>query len=238
MPSEAPASALERSASLPRPASEAERWSRIVFLPIVLTVTGPLWLPAFSHSVWPLFIPQGVGYLALAAWLAVNDRRNERLFIVSSHLKKAWRWGAAVGLLTAAFNLWVIVDLTPRLGLSYDFLRDTPHARMPFFVMVPGGILLIAALVELNFRGFLLGRLLNLWGITGSGRAAAVLVSALVFSFDPYMVSVFRGYHWLALSDGLIWGLLLLRTRNLASTVTAHAVEVILVYAVLKTVFA
>ncbi|MBI3811006.1 MAG: hypothetical protein HY283_02200 [Nitrospirae bacterium] len=49
---------------------------------------------------------------------------------------------------------------------------------------------------------------------------------------------VFRGYHWLALTDGLIWGGLLLRTRNLSSTITAHAVEVIMVYSTLRIFYA
>jgi hypothetical protein len=66
----------------------------------------------------------------------------------------------------------------------------------------------------------------------------AVLISALVFSWDPFLVTVFRGYHWLALTDGLIWGGLLLWTRNLSSTIAAHAVEVILVYTVLRIFYA
>ena len=144
----------------------------------------------------------------------------------------------AVGLITGLLNLWIIVGLTPWLGYSFDFLRDTPHAKMPFAVMVPWGIILIAIFVEVNFRGFLLGRLSVLLGDKPYGPVAAVILSALVFSFDPFMVTVFRGYHWLAFTDGLIWGGLLIATRNLISTITAHAVEVILVYTVLKVFYA
>jgi len=156
-----------------------------------------------------------------------------RLFIVSRHLGESLRVGAVVGCLTGLFNLWVIVKLTPWLGFSFDFLRDTPHARMPFALMVPWGITLIALSVEVNFRGFILGRIAMMWGDKPYGSVVAVIISAVTFSRDPFMMTVFRGYHWLALTDGLIWGALLLRTRSLFSTIAAHAVEVILVYSAL-----
>jgi len=138
------------------------------------------------------------------------------------------------GFLTGLINLWVIVKLTPWLGYSFEFLRHTPHARMPFGVMVPGGIVAIAVLVEVNFRGFILGRFEAICGEKSYGPSLAVIFSALVFSLDPFMMAVFRGYHWLAFTDGLLWGALLLWTRNLFSTIMAHALEVILIYSVLR----
>jgi membrane protease YdiL (CAAX protease family) len=104
--------------------------------------------------------------------------------------------------------------------------------------MVPWGIVLIAVLVEINFRGFVMGRFMAMLEDRPYGPSAAVILSAVVFSRDPFMVAVFRGYHWLALTDGLIWGALLLRTRNLSSTITAHTVEVILVYSILRIFYA
>jgi membrane protease YdiL (CAAX protease family) len=170
--------------------------------------------------------------------LTVNDRQLNRLFIVTHHLWGSLGVGTVVGCFTGFLNLWVIVKLTPWLGFSFDFLRDTPHARMPFALMVPWGIALIALFVEVNFRGFVLGRLAMMWRDKPYGSVLAVIVSAVAFSRDPFMMTVFRGYHWLALTDGLIWGGLLLRTRNLFSTITAHTVEVILVYSVLRIFFA
>jgi hypothetical protein len=61
-----------------------------------------------------------------------------------------------------------------------------------------------------------------------------LLTSALVFAFDPFMVATFRHLHWIALWDGLAWGLLWLFTRNLYATIVAHAVEVILVYSAVR----
>jgi membrane protease YdiL (CAAX protease family) len=215
-----------------------ERWSGLAAVPAVLTLTYPFWSPSNSDSLWPTLIPQIAAYACLAVWWAVNDRCLDRLFLVSHNLKKSLLLGGLVGLMTGLLNLWVIVKLTPWLGYSFNFLRDTPHARMPFAVMVPWGIVLIAFFVEVNFRGFILGRLAAMMHDKSYGMAVAVIVSAAVFSFDPFMVAVFRGYHWLALTDGLIWGGLLIYTRNIFSTITAHAVEVILVYSILRIFYA
>ncbi|MBI3994970.1 MAG: CPBP family intramembrane metalloprotease [Nitrospirae bacterium] len=219
---------------VPRP----ERWSGLAILPAVLSLGYSFGSPVSSGSLWTAVIPQWVAYVCLAVWCAANDGCRERLFIGTRNLKRGFWIGMAVGLITGLLNLWIIVGLTPWLGYGFDFLRDTPHAKMPFAVMAPWGIVLIAIFVELNFRGFLLGRLSVLLGDKPYGPAAAVVLSALVFSFDPFMVTVFRGYHWLAFTDGLIWGGLLIATRNLISTITAHAVEVILVYTVLKVFYA
>jgi membrane protease YdiL (CAAX protease family) len=210
-----------------------ERWSGLAVIPIVFTVTYSIWSSALPASLWSTLVPQGVAYACLAVWSAVNTRRLDGLFIVTRHLAGSLRVGSLVGCLTGLVNLWVIVKLTPWLGYSFDFLRDTPHARMPFALMVPWGIVLIAVLVEVNFRGFLLGRLAAMGGDKAYGPVLAVIVSAVAFSRDPFMMTVFRGYHWLALTDGLIWGGLILRTRSLFSTMAAHAVEVILVYSAL-----
>jgi thiamine transporter ThiT len=64
----------------------------------------------------------------------------------------------------------------------------------------------------------------------------ALLTSSLVFAFDPFMVSTFRHLHWIALWDGLVWGVLWLSTRNLYATIIAHAVEVIVVYSAVRAV--
>jgi thiamine transporter ThiT len=86
----------------------------------------------------------------------------------------------------------------------------------------------------------LLGRLAavesNVWRPYALQRLSpvALLTSALVFAFDPFMVATFKHLHWIALWDGLIWGVLWLLTRNLYATIVAHAVEVILVYSAVR----
>jgi membrane protease YdiL (CAAX protease family) len=131
-------------------------------------------------------------------------------------------------------NIVVILYLVPRLGGEYGFLIDTPHARIPMGVMVPWFIGFIAVMVELNFRGFLLGRLLAL----RLSPSSAIWASALLFAFDPFLVATFQQLHWIAVWDGLVWGTLWVTFRNLYVTIVAHAVEVILLYVVMRTVLA
>jgi membrane protease YdiL (CAAX protease family) len=107
--------------------------------------------------------------------------------------------------------------------------------------MAPWFICGIALLVELNFRGFLLGRLAalesGLWrsGLVQRLSPLALITCALIFAFDPFMVNTFQHLHWIALWDGLIWGIIWLRTRNLYATIVAHAVEVIVMYSAVRT---
>jgi hypothetical protein len=100
--------------------------------------------------------------------------------------------------------------------------------------MFPLGIAAIGILVEMNFRGFQMGRLLTMLGSSPAGQAAAVTLSAFAFAWDPFMVNVFRSLHWIALADGLVWGVLLLRTQSLYATMAAHTVEVWILYTGIK----
>ena len=80
--------------------------------------------------------------------------------------------------------------------------------------MLPWFICGIALFVELNFRGFLLGRLAvlesGLWrsGLAQRFSPLALITSALIFAFDPFMVNTFQHLHWIAVWDGLIWGVI------------------------------
>jgi len=186
------------------------------------------------------FLPQAVAYAALAAWTARNPGITARLGLRPAQLGQGLRWGLPTGLILGAANVGVILWLVPRLGHDIGFLLGTPHARIPPAIMLPWFIVLIALFIEVNFRGFLLGRLLALAEQTAVPGAAAtglaVGVSALVFSFDPFMVITFRHLHWIALWDGLIWGLLWVRLRNLYVPIVAHAVEVMVMYSIIRIV--
>jgi membrane protease YdiL (CAAX protease family) len=48
------------------------------------------------------------------------------------------------------------------------------------------------------------------------------------------MVNTFQHLHWIAVWDGLVWGAMWVRTRNLFITIIAHAVEVILMYCAVR----
>jgi membrane protease YdiL (CAAX protease family) len=175
----------------------------------------------------------------MIVWARRNQQVVRRLGLDRHRLAEGTRLGVAIGLGLGILNTCIILWVVPALGLDIDFLQHTPHARMPAFLMLPGGILAIAVGVELNFRGFLLGRLLA--GLEGrqaksSPRSAAlaIAISALAFSFDPFMVTTFRHLHWIAVWDGIVWGMMWVRRRNLYATITAHAVEVMVMYSMLK----
>jgi membrane protease YdiL (CAAX protease family) len=225
------------------PASQVERWFGLVLIPVVATA-GYYILPAeLQKSPAVQFLPEILAYCSLALWTIKNTAASLRLGLARSQLSQGLQWGLPVGVTLGAVNAMVILWIVPWLGADIDFLRETPHARMPAFIMLPWGILLIAIGVELNFRGFLLGRLaalsqrswLHEYPLIGSG--IAVIVSAFVFSFDPFMVSTFKHLHWIAVWDGLVWGMMWVRLKNLYATIAAHAVEVIVMYSVLKMVF-
>jgi hypothetical protein len=222
------------------PTATDERGTALALLPVAATLDYyalPDWLQA-----QPLlqFAPQVIGYLACALWASHNQALLSRLGLQTSRWVRGAAVGAVTGLLLGGVNTLVILRVIPSMGGDIAFLADTPHARVPLLIMMPWFITAIAVLVEVNFRGFLLGRLAalesGLWRSSSLRRLAplALLTSAMVFAFDPFMVVTFRQLHWIAVWDGLIWGLLWLLTRNLYVTIVAHAVEVIVVYSAVR----
>ena len=229
---------LQRTKRAPEP--QVEQWSGLVFIPVLATSVYYTLPPGLQQYAAIQFLPQLLGYLSLGLWASKHDVISFRLGLNTSQLPQGLQWGLPVGVILGAVNVMVILSVAPWVGINIEFLRETPHARAPTLVMLPCAILLIAIGVELNFRGFLLGRLLAFSHQTLLSKyprlasATAITVSALVFSFDPFMVATFKDLHWIAVWDGLVWGMMWVRLRNLYATITAHAVEVIVMYAVLK----
>lgn len=222
---------------------QVEQSSELALIPVLATAGYYALSAELQTSSVVQFLPQILAYCSLALWTINNTAVSVRLGLASSQFLQGLQWGLPVGVALGAVNTIVILYAIPWMGADIEFLRETPHARMPVFVMLPWAILLIAIGVELNFRGFLLGRLVALAQRSGLrayprlGSGLAVIVSALVFSFDPFMVSTFKHLHWIAVWDGLVWGMMWVRIKNLYATITAHAVEVIMMYSVLKIVF-
>ena len=221
--------------------AQAEEWgAALALLPIAATIDYYA-LPDWLQSQ-PLvqFAPQLIGYLGFALWAAHNRSIGARIGLQMSQWSRGAKLGVLTGVLLGCVNTLVILRLIPSWGWDITFLKETPHAQVPVLIMVPWFISVIALLVELNFRGFLLGRLAalesSMWRRPMLRRLSplALLTSALVFAFDPFMVTTFQHLHGIALWDGLVWGLLWLFTRNLYATIVAHAVEVILVYSAVR----
>lgn len=222
------------------PAQADERGAALALLPIATTLAFYA-LPA-SLQEQPLiqFAPQLIAYLALGLWASRNRNVVARLGLEKEKIGAGLRRGLVTGLLLGGLNTFVILSVYPHLGYDISFLTATPHAQLPLLVMVPWFICSIAFFVELNFRGFMLGRLAALEsGLWKSGVACrlsplALLTSALIFAFDPFMVNTFQHLHWIALWDGLIWGIIWLTTKNLYAPIIAHAVEVLVMYGALR----
>ena len=219
-----------------------ERGALLALLPIAATIDYYALPDSLQEQVLIQFAPQLIGYLALVLWAVHNDSVLRRLGLERGLWNRGAKLGVVTGLLLGCLNSLVILLVLPWLGWDITFLTQTPHARVPVIVMVPWFIAVIAIVVEINFRGFLLGRLAalesGLWPQSALKQLspAALLTSALVFATDPFMVNTFKQLHWIALWDGLIWAVLWIRTRNLFATIVAHAIEVIIVYSAVRTV--
>jgi hypothetical protein len=220
---------------------EGEQGSILALLPIAATFGYYLLPVTLQELTLVQFIPQLVAYLTLCLWASRNHTIWPRLGLDGANLRNGLRWGITTGLLLGSLNTFVILSIYPSLGYDITFLKATPHGLMPILLMVPWITCFIALFVELNFRGFLLGRLatieIPLWTSDHSRRVApvALVASALTFTFDPFMVNTFQHLHWIALWDGLVWGAIRLRTGNLSITIVAHAVEVTIMYVSVRT---
>jgi hypothetical protein len=214
------------SCQLPQP----ERAAVLVLLPFLSTVSFYVLPRAIQDHVIIQFLPQALSYLGLIVWGSLNGQIVQRLGLGFDRLKSGLVRGAIVGTVLGTINVLVILKGAPSLGYDITFLTQTPHARIPFLVMIPWFVCVIAVFVELNFRGFILGRLCAL----SVPPAVAVLFSAFLFSFDPFMVATFRYLHWIAVWDGIVWGMMWARSANLYIVIAAHAVEVMIMYCVVR----
>jgi membrane protease YdiL (CAAX protease family) len=212
----------------------------LALLPIGATF-GYYWLPAsFQEQLLVQLAPQLLAYIGLGLWATRVSHVQAQLGLERGKIWNGFRWGTMTGLSLGALNTFIILAIYPSLGYDISFLKHTPHGQLPIFLMVPWVICGIALFVELNFRGFLLGRLAELeshWrGADSSRRLAplALAVSALTFAFDPFLIHTFQHLHWIALWDGLIWGSIWLRTRNLYIAIVAHAIEVMVMYSAVR----
>jgi membrane protease YdiL (CAAX protease family) len=218
------------------PAQGGERGATLALIPAAATLSFYVLPPSLQEQTLVQFVPQIIAYLALALWVMSNREILSRLGLERRQIPNGLRWGLLTGLFLGCLNTIVILVAFPHLGYDISFLKTTPHGRLPLLIMVPWFICGIALFVELNFRGFLLGRLAalesGLWRSHAAGRLSplALITGAVVFAFDPFMVNTFQHLHWIALWDSLVWGIIRLRTGNLYITIVAHAVEVTMMY--------
>ena len=218
----------------------------LAILPILATVSFYLLPESWQAHRLCQFAPQIIAYVSFGIWAVCNADIISKLGLEPTKISAGVRLGLLIGLLLGSFNTTLIVYGAPALGLDIEFLRNVPHAHLPLTVMVPWFIIFIAFAVEMNFRGFLLGRLLALFsqhtrpsdGFYTIASVMALGISSLAFAFDPFMVSTFQHLHWIAVWDGFIWGWMWLRTRNLYIPMAAHSMEVIIEYLAIRAALA
>lgn len=217
-----------------------ERGAALALLPIAATVAFYLLPASWQGHTFIQFAPQLIAYLALVLWATHNRPLFPLLGLHPRGLTSGLRRGLVIGLGLGCFNTVMILKAIPAMGFDITFLKDTPHARIPLAIMLPWFIGAIALFVEINFRGFLLGRLAvlesALWQSLLLQRLSplALISSAVAFSFDPFMVTTFQHLHWIAIWDGLVWGTIRLKTNNLYISIVAHAIEVIVMYSAVR----
>lgn len=229
-------------ALLKYPAKEA--MVGLAILPILATFGFYLLPDSWQAEHLCQFAPQIIAYVSFGIWACCNTDIFNKLGLQITKIRAGIWLGLLIGLVVGSFNTILIVYGIPALGLDIEFLRNTPHAHIPLTVMVPWFILFIAIAVEMNFRGFLLGRLLALFSqhtrpskdLNIIASVMALGISSLAFSFDPFMVSIFQHLHWIAVWDGFIWGWVWLQTRNLYIPMAAHSMEVIIEYLIIRAV--
>ena len=220
---------------------QANEWGAgLALLPIAAILAFYILPASLQEQPLTQFSPQLLAYLALALW----SRRNRPplpLLGLHPHGLQSGLWrGLVIGLGLGGLNTVMILKAIPAMGFDITFLKDTPHARIPLALMLPWVIGGIAIFVEVNFRGFLLGRLAALesarWQSPRLRRLSplALITSAVAFSFDPFMVATFQHLHWIAIWDGLVWGAVRLKTNNLYIPIVAHAVEVMVMYSAVR----
>ena len=218
----------------------------LAILPILATVSFYLLPESWQAHRLCQFAPQIIAYVSFGIWAVCNADIISKLGFEPTKISAGVRLGLLIGLLLGSFNTTLIIYGAPALGLDIEFLGDTPHAHLPLTVMVPWFIIFIAFAVEINFRGFLLGRLLALFshhtrpadGFYTIASVMALGISSLAFAFDPFMVSTFQHLHWIAVWDGFIWGWIWLQTRNLYIPMAAHSMEVIIEYLAIRAALA
>ncbi len=218
----------------------SERRPALALLPVAATFSFYLLPASWQEHTLVQFAPQLLAYLALALWATYNRPLLPLLGLRPRGLQSGLRWGLVTGLGLGGLNTLLILYALPAMGFDIAFLKNTPHARIPLAIMLPWFILCIAVVVEINFRGFLLGRLASLESrvfgrpLTLYPSPLALFLSALTFSFDPFMVTTFQHLHWIGIWDGLVWGAIRLRTNNLSIPIVAHAVEVMVMYSAVR----
>jgi len=110
---------------------------------------------------------------------------------------RAFYIGGGIGLLYAAFQLWLLGPFLAHVGLRHVYFRDFGYVRHHFLNalwLVLSVVALRIPYQEIAFRGFILNRLKNIFGDKGNALSFSGVIASALFAI----------YNW---QGG--WGLML-----------------------------
>jgi len=170
----------------------------------------------------------GVVCAALAAIIVVLVRGKT---LADLGIKRPRRWRLVpIQVLGVLFVFIAAQYLVPLLLSAFFAVPEPDFSRYEGISGNLGGAIAMALILpltasipeEIIYRGFLIGRLSNIFGHDGGGAVISVLVQALIFSAVHFQWGV--GGMILALVMGLVWGTAyLLCDRNLWVVILAHS---------------
>lgn len=199
------------------------------------------------YPSWPYVAPFAVflGFLVLGPLLPVGPEISYPLrviavsavlFLCSRDLidLKASRWGASVVLGLAVFVIWIGPDLlwpgyrahwlfqNPVTGKLASSIPEAARKNVVFLIWrVAGAVILVPIIEELFWRAWLMRYVIshNFKNIAlGAYTARAFWICAVLFAAE-------HGPYWdVGLAAGVAFNWWMVRTRNLADCIVAHAV--------------
>jgi membrane protease YdiL (CAAX protease family) len=211
------------------------RASRFLILLDLGALAGFFAADAFGH----IYLTKTL-YLLAYAWLSLYLRGlgwRDLGFRLGEGWPRRVLIGLAAGAAMSALELFVTQPLLVRLtGEWPDLSVFRPLiGNMQLLLLLVAGVWTVAAIgEELVYRGWLLNRLLDLFGRGRAGFAAAILVMSAVFA----MAHEYQGITGIAencIAGLLLGGLYLATGRNLLAPIIAHGltdtIDVSLIYA-------
>jgi membrane protease YdiL (CAAX protease family) len=207
--------------------------SSLVDIAAVVVISGLAYLGELAVAEYLPWGEETRGVIAVlagaAAAVAITLGRGDRLAHLGFRAPRRWAtvplW--AVGILVVFVIAQVVAPLLiapfyelPQADLSrYDIIRGNLPVALAAAVLLP---FTAAIPEEILYRGFLIGRLTNLFGDARGAAVYAVLLQAAIFGSVHFQWGL--GGIFIAAIMGAVWGFAyLLCGRNLWITIIAHS---------------
>ena len=214
-------------------ASSDARHSALIEILIVIAVSGAAFAIELSVADYLPWGEEARGVIAVLAGaitaVGLTMRRGGMLADLGFIRPRRW-WTVPFWVLGIMIAFIVAQGLAPQLVAPifdlpepdmsrYDFIRGNPTAAIAMALLLP---LTAAIPEEIVYRGFLIGRLLHVFGGGRSAALPAVLLQSLIFGSVHFQ----WGFGGIVFSSimGIVWGgAFLLCGRNLWIVIMAHS---------------